>query len=209
VGRHLIGVFLRQWPWLLAAVVLGLAGATALATLTPKRFTASAHVRVAALGPAEPILEPMTLAVEASDPSFVARVKALAHVEGALEFTAVYHTQLLAVRAVALSPEAATALLDAACALLVAEQNALLASTQAEAESRMQALHERGLGSVAFASVLGRKAVRIGEQSPVRPAGPHVKALLAAGLGLGVLLGLAVAYLRESLRRPSSAVTAS
>lgn len=186
----------RQGWVLVVFLLLGLTAGAVVFVTTPSRWVASAHVRVGTIDGDRPVVDPLTAAVEASEPSFLRRVRARAGVEGSLEANGVFHTHLLAVRAYGGEPGAAVALLDAATGIIVAEQNALIEQMQRDAGQRLGGSSE----SVAVVPTLSRPAVRIGDQVLGKKTSPFLAPLLAAGAGLGLFVGLIVAWWRESAR---------
>jgi hypothetical protein len=173
--------------------VAGLGVAALVYASTPERWAARAHVRVAALEGSRPLVDPLTAALEASDPSFVAEARRRAAVAGTVEVQGVHHTQLVAVRAVAASAAAAQALREASVQLVVERQNALMEEVVA---GGLRRLRDHG-GAASLPALLTRPAVRIGDGGPAAVVWPRLEPMLAAGLGLGLAAGVLVAGLRR------------
>ncbi len=196
-----LGPALRRQGWVLVlSVLVGLTLGAMLFATRPARFVASAHIRVGTIAGDRPVIDPLTMAVEGSDASFQRRVQRRAGVQGRVELEGIYHTHLVAVRASAADPVAAVALLDTVCALLVAEQNALIEQMQRDAGQRLSGTGE----PVAVVPTLSRPAVRIGDLATARRAGPFLSPLLAGGAGLGIALAFLLGWWRESRRRASA-----
>ena len=184
----------RRHGWVLVmSVAACMALAAGVRAALPASYAASGIVRVGALYPNPPILAPATVATESATGAFLARARERARVQdGQLEALAFFQTEDVQVKAYGAEPAVAEKLCEAATALIVEEQNALLEGIRRRALDDLKST----CSAAVVSPVLTRPAARLLPAEPARSTVPGVPLILAIGAGAGLAVGALWLYVR-------------